>query len=54
MTDINRNVQALRDKKAVVEMGGGEAVITLTAAPCPRGIRAEEYRPAKKHGLPPF
>ena len=27
MTELNKNIQALREKKAVVEMGGGEAAI---------------------------
>ena len=27
MTDLSKNIQALREKKAVVEMGGGEAAI---------------------------
>ena len=27
MTDLSKNIQALREKKAVVEMGGGEADI---------------------------
>ena len=27
MTDLSKNIEALREKKAVVEMGGGEAAI---------------------------
>ena len=27
MTDLSKNILALREKKAVVEMGGGEAAI---------------------------
>ena len=29
MTDLSKNIQALREKKAVVEMGGGEAAIEI-------------------------
>ena len=27
MTDLSKNIEALREKKAVIEMGGGEAAI---------------------------
>lgn len=32
MTDLSKNIQALREKKAVVEMGGGEAAIEKQVA----------------------
>ena len=31
MTDLSKNIQALREKKAVVEMGGGEAATEKVA-----------------------
>ena len=33
MTDLSKNIQALREKKAVVEMGGGEAAV-IVFYPC--------------------
>lgn len=32
MTDLHKNIQALREKKAVVQMGGGEAAIEKQVA----------------------
>ena len=32
MTDLSKNIQALREKKAVIEMGGGEAAIEKQVA----------------------
>lgn len=32
MTDLSKNIEALREKKAVIEMGGGEAAIEKQVA----------------------
>ena len=51
MTDLSKNIEALREKKAVIEMGGGEAAIEKQV-PFSSETLSRVY-PAGSSSLPP-